>query len=90
MYVPPGNTHPWGSVSGQFPGQVEGYPVIIQFHQGGEPVHVAQVDADGSGSYEYRFRAGAVTQDAGGFESFFEGHYDVIIFRVVPNEDLRA
>ena len=90
MSVPVDNTFPWGTVKGGPSEYVERYPVIIQFYQGGEPVHVAQVDVRGDGSYEYRFRAGMLDSETGKFVNFFNGDYTVNVFRVVPNTDQTA
>ena len=85
MSVPSDNTLPWGTVRGAASDYVERYPVIIQFYQNGEPVHVAQVNVKGDGSYEYKFRVGGMNSETGEFQNFFEGDYTVNIFRVIPN-----
>ena len=61
----------------------ERYPVIIQFFKGEEPVHFAQVDVKGDGSYEYKFRVRSV--DDGKVTNIFEGDYEVRIFKVINN-----
>ena len=56
MSVPQDNKLPWGTLVGDASDVAERYPVIIQFYKGEDPVHFAQVDAKGDGSYEYKFR----------------------------------
>ena len=90
MHVPADNMLPWGTVKGPASDYVERYPVIIQFYQHEEPVHVAQVDAKGDGSYEYKFRVKNMDAETGEYVNIFEGDYTVKIFRVVPNEDAQA
>ena len=92
MNVPENNTLPWGAVKGKVNDPAQGYPVIIQFFKSIEedPVHVAQVDIKGDGSFEYRFRVLSV--DEGQTTHFFEGDYVVKIFKVVntPIENLES
>jgi hypothetical protein len=83
MSVPVDNTFPWGSVHGMISDPAERYPVIIQFFKGEEPVHVAQVDVKGDGSYDYKFRVRSV--DDGKITNIFEGDYEVRIFKVINN-----
>lgn len=83
MSIPVDNTFPWGSVHGMISDPAERYPVIIQFFKGGDPVHVAQVDVKGDGSYEYKFRVRSV--DDGKITNIFEGDYEVRIFKVINN-----
>ncbi|MFQ5781837.1 MAG: hypothetical protein ACE5GR_02125 [Nitrosopumilus sp.] len=90
MSIPEDNTLPWGSVIGGPSDYVERYPVIIQFYKGEEPVHFAQVDVKGDGSYEYKFRVGSLDSDTGEFVNVFEGDYTVKIFRVIPNTNAQA
>ena len=90
MSVPQGNTLPWGFVKGKIAEPVERYPVIIQFFKGDDPVHVAQVDVKGDGSYEYKFRVRNLDTTTGEFVNIFEGDYTVKIFKVIPNTDQRA
>ena len=85
MNVPQDNKLPWGIVKGAASDYVERYPVIIQFYKGEEPVHVAQVDVKGDGSYEYKFRVKNVDNNTGEVINIFEGDYTVKIFRVIPN-----
>ena len=85
MNVPQDNKLPWGIVKGEASDYVERYPVIIQFYKGEEPVHVAQVDVKGDGSYEYKFRVKNVDNNTGEVINIFEGDYTVKIFRVIPN-----
>lgn len=87
MTVPEDNKLPWGTVKGVPSDYVERYPVIIQFYQNEEPVHIAQVGLKGDGSYEYKFRVGSLNYETGEFENFFKGDYTVKIFKVIPNTD---
>ena len=88
MAVPENNELPWGTVKGAASDYVERYPVIIQFYKGEDPVHVAQVDVKGDGSYEYKFRVRNLDLNTGEFVNVFEGEYTVKIFRVIPNTNL--
>jgi len=63
----------------------ERYPIFIHFYQGEDPVHFAQVDAKGDGSYEYKFRVRNLNLDTGEFVNVFEGDYTVKIYKVIPN-----
>ena len=90
MTVPSDNTLPWGAVIGGASEYVERYPVIIQFYQNGDPVHFAQVDVKGDGSYEYKFRVQNLDVDTGEVVNVFEGDYTVNIFRVIPNTNTQA
>lgn len=83
MTVPEDNVLPWGSVRGNIDNPAERYPVIIQFFKGEDPVHFAQVDVKGDGSYEYKFRVRSVNLDTGETIDIFEGDYIVKIFKVV-------
>ena len=85
MTVPSDNTLPWGAVIGGASEYVERYPIIIQFYQGGDPVHFAQVDVKGDGSYEYKFRVQSLDSNTGETVKIFDGDYTVNIFRVIPN-----
>ena len=87
MDIPEDNTFPWGSVRGQASEYAERYPVIIQIFKGEDPVHFAQVDVKGDGSFEYKFRVRNIDSDTGEATNYFEGQYIVNIFRVVPNTD---
>lgn len=87
MTVPEDNTLPWGTVRGGPSSYVERYPVIIQFFKGDEPVHVAQVDVKGDGSYEYKFRVRNVDNTTGEIVNIFEGQYTVKIFKVIHNHN---
>ena len=87
MIVPQDNTLPWGSVIGAPSDYVERYPVIIQFYKGEDPVHFAQVDVKGDGSYEYKFRVRDVDSNSGEIINVFEGQYTVKIFKVIPNQN---
>ena len=87
MDIPEDNTFPWGSVRGQASEFAERYPVIIQIFKGEDPVHFAQVDYKGDGSFEYKFRIRNVDADTGDATNLFEGQYIVNIFRVIPNNN---
>ena len=85
MSVPQDNTLPWGTIRGGASDVAERYPIIIQFYQGEDPVHFAQVDAKGDGSYEYKFRVRNLDSNTGEFVNVFEGDYIVKIYKVIPN-----
>ena len=85
MNIPEDNTFPWGSVRGDASEFAERYPVIIQIFKGEDPVHVAQVDVKGDGSFEYKFRVRSVDTTTGEAINIFQGDYTVSIFRVIPN-----
>jgi len=85
MNIPQDNKLPWGVVTGGPSDYVERYPVIIQFYKGEDPVHFAQVDVKGDGSYEYKYRVRSLDSDTGEFVNIFEGYYTVKIFRVIHN-----
>ena len=85
MSVPQENKLPWGTVRGEATDYVERYPVIIQFYKGEDPVHFAQVDVKGDGSYEYKFRVRNLDSSTNEFVNIFEGDYTVKIYRVIPN-----
>ncbi|MHA7646905.1 hypothetical protein [Nitrosopumilus sp. S4] len=85
MNVPEDNKLPWGAVKGSPSEYVERYPVIIQFYKGEDPVHFAQVDVKGDGSFDYKFRVRNVDLNTGEAVNIFEGEYTVKIFRVIPN-----
>ena len=87
MSIPEDNVLPWASVRGSASDYVERYPVIIQFYKGEDPVHVAQVDVKGDGSYEYQFRVRNVDLNTGEVMNIFQGDYTVKIFRVIHNTD---
>ena len=88
MTVPEDNQLPWGFVNGKASDYVVRYPVIIQFFKGGEPVHIAQVDVKGDGSYEYKFRVRNVDTNTEEVVNIFEGQYTVKIFKVIPNKSI--
>jgi hypothetical protein len=90
MTIPQDNTLPWGAVVGAPSDYVERYPVIIQFYKGEDPVHVAQVDVKGDGSYEYKFRVRSMDNNTGEVIDIFEGQYVVKIFKVIPNQNVLA
>ena len=85
MSIPQDNTLPWGTVRGGASDVAERYPIIIQFYQGEDPVHFAQVDAKGDGSYEYKFRVRNIDLETGETINIFEGDYTVKIYKVIPN-----
>ena len=85
MSVPENNQLPWATVKGPASDYAERYPVIIQFYKGEDPVHVAQVDVKGDGSYEYQFRVRNLDLNTGEFVNVFQGDYTVKIFKVIPN-----
>ena len=85
MNVPQENKLPWGTVRGSGGDYVERYPVIIQFYKGEDPVHFAQVDVKGDGSYEYKFRVRNLDLNTGEFVNVFQGDYTVKIYKVIPN-----
>ena len=87
MNVPEDNTLSWGTVRGGASDYVERYPVIIQFYKDDTPVHVAQVDVKGDGSYEYKFRVRNIDNSTGEVIDIFEGQYTVKIFRVIHNQN---
>ena len=87
MTVPQDNKLPWGAVKGASSEYVERYPVIIQFYKNGDPVHVAQVDVRGDGSYEYKFRVRNIDNNTGEVTNIFEGQYTVKIFKVIHNQN---
>jgi hypothetical protein len=87
MNIPEDNTYPWGAVRGQASEYAERYPVIIQIFKGEDPVHFAQVDVKGDGSFEYKFRVRNVDANTGEATNIFEGEYTVNIFRVIPNSN---
>ena len=87
MNISQENTLPWAAVSGAVSDHVSGYPAIIQFYKGGEPVHVAQVDVKEDGSYEYKFRARSVDLSTGEVTNIFEGQHTIKISIVVHNQN---
>ena len=87
MNIPEDNIFPWGAVRGQASEFAERYPVIIQIFKGEDPIHFAQVDLKGDGSFEYKFRIRDVDASTGEVTIIFEGQYTVNIFRVIPNND---
>ena len=90
MNVPEDNKLPWGTVRGDASDVAERYPVIIQFYKGEDPIHFAQVDAKGDGSYEYKFRVRSLDSNSGEFVNIFEGDYTVKIYKVIPNSNKLA
>ena len=81
MSISPDNTLPWGFIEGTVENHVEGYPVIVQIYQDGEPVHFAQTDVNEDGTYEYKFRARNIDGDS--VVNGYEGDYEVKIFKSV-------
>ena len=90
MNIPEDNVLPWGSVRGAASDYVERYPVIIQFYKGDDPVHFAQVDTKGDGSYEYKFRVLNIDLNTGEKVNIFQGEYTVKIFKVIHNTNQLA
>ena len=87
MNISQENTLPWAAVKGAVSEHVNGYPAIIQFYKGGEPVHIAQVDVKEDGSYEYKFRARSVDLSTGEVTNIFEGQHTIKISIVVYNQN---
>jgi len=85
MSIPESNEFPWGSVRGEASEIAERYPIIIQIFKEDDPVHFAQVDVKGDGSFEYKFRIRNVDAYTGEAINIFQGDYTVNIFRVIPN-----
>ena len=85
MSVPEDNELPWGTVVGDASDVAERYPIIIQFYKGEDPVHFAQIDSKGDGSYEYKFRVRSLDSNSGEFVNIFQGDYTVKIYKVIPN-----
>ena len=81
FHAPENNELPWGFVEGKIANPVDGYPVIIQFFQGGEAKHFAQTTVSDDGAYEYQFRVLSI-EDNERIE-IFDGDYTVIVFKVV-------
>ena len=81
MSVSPDNTLPWAFVEGIVENHAEGYPVIVQIYQNGEPVHFAQTDVSDDGTYEYKFRAKNI--DGDNIVNVYEGDYEVKIFKSI-------
>ena len=81
MSISPDNTLPWGFIEGTVDNHAEGYPVIVQIYQDGEPIHFAQTDVNEDGTYEYKFRARNI--DGDNVVNVYEGDYEVKIFKSV-------
>ena len=81
MSISPDNTLPWGFIEGTVENHAEGYPIIVQIYQDGEPVHFAQTDVNEDGTYEYKFRARNV--DGNNVINVYEGDYEVKIFKSI-------
>ena len=81
MSISPDNTLPWGFIEGTVDNHAEGYPVIVQIYQDGEPIHFAQTDVNEDGTYEYKFRARNV--DGNNVVNVYEGDYEVKIFKSI-------
>ena len=81
MSISPDNTLPWGFIEGTVEHHAEGYPVIVQIYQDGEPVHFAQTDVNEDGTYEYKFRARNI--DGDNVVNVYEGDYEVKIFKSI-------
>jgi hypothetical protein len=90
MNIPEDNTLPWAYVDGVIENHAEGYPVIIQFfneESGDDPLHVAQVEVNEDGSYEYKFRVRDLDLETGIATNIFEGDYVVKVFKVINSQD---
>ena len=85
MSIPEDNTMPWGFVRGEITDHVSHYPVILQFFKNEDMVHIAQVDVNGDGTFEYKFRV-RYNDEAGIPVDVFEGDYTVKIFKVVKSD----
>ena len=79
MSISPDNTLPWGFIEGTVEHHAEGYPVIVQIYQDGEPVHFAQTDVNEDGTYEHKFRARNI--DGENVVNVYDGDYEVNIFK---------
>lgn len=92
MSIPETNTLPWGTIKGKVNDPSQGHPVIIQIFKSDEsvPIHVAQVNLKGDHSFEYKFRLLSI--DDGKITPFFEGDYNVKIFKVIntPTDNLES
>ena len=88
MYIPEDNQFPWGAVRGEAAQIAERYPIIIQIYKEDDPIHFAQVEPKGDGSFEYKFRIKNIDSESGVSTNIYEGNYLVKIFRVVPNSSL--
>ncbi|MCA9812440.1 MAG: hypothetical protein KC483_06220 [Nitrosarchaeum sp.] len=87
MTIPDDNKLSWGAVKGKASDYAERYPVIIQFFKEGEPIHVAQINVKGDGSYEYKFKIRTTDVNTGKEIDVFKGQYFVKIFKVINNQD---
>jgi len=72
MNIPKDNIFPLGTVRGQASEFAERYPVLIQIFRDEDPVHFAQVDLKGDGSFEYKFRIRDVDANTGEATNIFE------------------
>ena len=81
MSISQDNALPWGFIEGTVDNHAEGYPVIVQIYQDGEPIHFAQTDVNEDGTYEYKFRARNV--DGNNVVTVYEGNYEVKIFKSI-------
>lgn len=90
MNIPETNILPWGTIKGKVNDPSQGYPVIVQIFKPDEdvPIHVAQINLKGDHSFEYKFRL--LSMDEGNITRFFEGDYNVKIFKVIntPRDNL--
>lgn len=90
LNIPSDNNLPWAYVRGTVENHADGHPVIIQFFNNesdDEPIHVAQVNVDDDGSYEYKFRVRDVDSQSGEITKIFEGDYIVKIFKVINSNN---
>jgi hypothetical protein len=86
LSIPENNKHPWGIIKGKVNSPAQGYPVIIQFFKSLDeiPVHVAQIDLKGDGSFEYKFRVMSTNEEQ--TIHYFEGDYYIKIFKTVNTQ----
>lgn len=86
LSIPDDNKFPWGTIQGKINNPAPGHPVIIQFFKSLDeaPVHVAQIDMNDDGTFEYKFRLFSI--DDGITTNIFEGEYYVEIFKTVNNQ----
>ncbi len=77
------NELPFGYISGKVDNPAFGYPVIIQIFKAidGDPVHIAQVDLEDDGAYNYSMRVLSIDDDK--ITRYFEGEYFVKIMTVI-------
>jgi len=72
MNIPKDNIFPLGTVRGKASEFAERHPVLIQIFRDEDPVHFAQVDLKGDGSFEYKLRIRDVDANTGEATNIFE------------------